>query len=399
MSPLRVFGLFAAAYFLSYFYRSANAVIAPDLSRELSLSASELGFMTSLFFAAFAAAQIPIGISLDRWGPRLVVPGLMMLGMVGSLIFATGESLLMLSLGRALIGVGMASVLMGSIKAFSLWFPPRRFATATGLLMGIGSCGALAAATPLAWVSETAGWRTAFGWGALVVVLSAVSIALWTRNTPAGVDWPRGEGSSRSFLTLFADLRFWRIALINFFIVGGMFGIQSLWAGPYLFDVVGLSKIVVGNMLLLMALGVAAGYAISGWLADRFGLIRVVVAGGSIFVLCQLALALGTPAELVPLIYLLFGSASGASIVLLAHARAVFPQEMTGRAISAVNLLGIAGVFLLQWMVGVIVDLFPTDATGRYPPEAYTVAFMITAAATLLALIWYLSLARGGQQK
>lgn len=397
MSPLRVFGFFAAAYFLSYFYRSANAVIAPDLSRELSLSASELGFMTSLFFAAFAAAQIPIGISLDRWGPRLVVPGLMMVGVVGSLIFAAGESLLMLSLGRMLIGVGMASILMGSIKAFSLWFSPRRFATATGLLMGIGSCGALAAATPLAWVSETAGWRAAFGWGALVVTLSAFSIALWTRNTPAGVDWPRKEGSSGGFLTLFVDLRFWRIALMNFFIVGGMLGIQSLWAGPYLFDVVGFSKIAVGNMLLLMALGVAAGYAISGWLADRFGLIRVVVAGGSVFVLCQFALALGTPPKLVPLIYLLFGSASGASIVLLAHARVVFPPEMTGRAVSTVNLFGIAGVFLLQWLIGVVVDLFPTDAAGHYPPEAYTVAFMVTAAATLLALFWYLPLARKGQ--
>lgn len=353
--------------------------------------------MISLFFAAFAAAQIPIGISLDRWGPRLVVPGLTMVGVVGSLIFAAGESLLMLSLGRMLIGVGMASILMGSIKAFSLWFSPRRFATATGLLMGIGSCGALAAATPLAWVSETAGWRAAFGWGALVVTLSAFSIALWTRNTPAGVDWPRKEGSSGGFLTLFVDLRFWRIALMNFFIVGGMLGIQSLWAGPYLFDVVGFSKIAVGNMLLLMALGVAAGYAISGWLADRFGLIRVVVAGGSVFVLCQFALALGTPPKLVPLIYLLFGSASGASIVLLAHARVVFPPEMTGRAVSTVNLFGIAGVFLLQWLIGVVVDLFPTDAAGHYPPEAYTVAFMVTAAATLLALFWYLPLARKGQ--
>src|SRR5829696_8660079 len=269
MSRLRIFSLFAAAYFLSYFYRSVNAIIAPDLSRELLLSASELGFMTSLFFAGFAIAQIPIGIGLDRWGPRLVVPGLMMLGAAGSLIFATAQSLLTLSVGRMLIGVGMASILMGSLKAFSLWFPPHRFATAAGILMGIGSSGALVAATPLAWVSEIAGWRVAFGWGALVITLSAASIALGTRNTPPGADWPRGEETSGSFLAVFADLRFWRIALMNFLIVGGLLGIQSLWAGPYLFDAVGLSKIAVGNMLLLMALGVAIGYATSGWLADR----------------------------------------------------------------------------------------------------------------------------------
>lgn len=393
MSSLRIFGLFAAAYFLSYFYRSVNAIIAPDISRELSLSASQLGLMTSLFFAAYAAAQIPIGISLDRWGSRFVVPGLMMLSAAGSLVFATAQSLLTLSIGRALIGVGMASILMGSLKVFSLWFPPNRFATAAGMLMGIGSCGALAAATPLAWLSESAGWRAAFGWGALLIALSAVSITLWTRNTPPGTPWPREEATSRGLFAVFLNLNFWRIALMSFFIVGGLLGIQSLWAGPYLFDAVGLSKIAVGNMLSLLALGVAAGYATFGWLADRFGLAQVALAGSGVFVLCQLALALGAPAALVPFVYVLFGLSGGTSTVLLAHARLIFPPQMTGRVVSAVNLFGITGVFVLQWLIGLVVDRFPIDAAGHYPPRAYTAAFLITTAGALLALIWYLPLA------
>ena len=396
MKLLRIFGVFAAAYFLSYFYRSANAIIAPDLSRELSLSASELGFMTSLFFAAYAAAQIPVGIILDRWGPRFVVPGMMLLSVAGSLVFATAQSLLMLSVGRALIGVGMASILMGSLKAFSLWFPPHRFATFSGLLMSIGACGALAAATPLAWLSESAGWRAAFGSGALLIALSAASIVLLTRNIPPGTSRPREGTDSGSLVAVLLDPGFWRIALLGFFVIGGLLGIQSLWAGPYLFDAAGLSKIAVGNMLILMALGLAAGYAAFGWLADRFGLVPMTLAGSGILVLCQLAFALGPPTVLMPLVCMLFGFSGGTSAVLLAHARVAFPPEMTGRVVSSVNLFGIAGVFLLQWLFGLIVDRFPVDAAGHYPPQAYTAAFLITAAGTFLAMIWYLPLARKG---
>jgi MFS family permease len=195
-------------------------------------------------------------------------------------------------------------------------------------------------------------------------------------------------------LAVFLNLSFWRIALMSLFVVGGMLAVQSLWAGPYLFDAVGLSKIAVGNMLLLMALGVVAGYVSFGWLADRFGLAWITLTGSSVFVLCQLALALGPPAALVSFVYLLFGLSGGTGTVLLSHARLVFPPEMTGRVVSAVNLFGIAGVFLLQSLIGLIVDRFPVDTAGHYPPQAYTAAFLTTTAGTLLVLIWYLPLVR-----
>ena len=215
-----IFVLFSAAYFMSYFYRSANAVIAPDLSAELSLSAAQLGFMTSLFFAAFAAVQIPLGIGLDRWGPRWVTPGLMLFGVAGSLIFATSSTLPGLALGRALIGVGMAGILMGSLKMFSQWFPVNRFATASGLLIGIGSLGALLAATPLAWLNNALGWRAVFVGGAAATAAIAGAIMLWTDNTPPGVDWPRGGTSLRGTGEVFSDARFWRIAPLTFFWLG-----------------------------------------------------------------------------------------------------------------------------------------------------------------------------------
>ncbi len=179
--------MFSAAYVLSYFYGSANAVISPDLASELSLGAGDLGFMTSLFYATFAAAQLPLGAALDRFGPRLVVPAFMLLAAAGSAVFASADSFAALAGGRALMGAGMAAVLMGSFKAFSLWFSPERFAAAAGLVMGIGATGGLLSATPLAYVSELFGWRSVFFWGSGAVVASAAAIFFLTRNVPPGM--------------------------------------------------------------------------------------------------------------------------------------------------------------------------------------------------------------------
>ena len=393
-----VFFLFSVAYFMSYFYRSANAVIAPDLSAELSLNAAQLGFMTSLFFAAFAAVQIPLGVGLDRWGPRWVTPVLMLAGVAGSLIFASSHSFATLALGRALIGVGMAGILMGSLKMFSQWFPANRFATASGLLIGIGSLGALLAATPLAWLNNAMGWRTVFVAGALATALIAGAIMMWTRNVPPGVEWPRTDttlrGTGSEIAGVFRDARFWRIAPLTFFLAGTLLGFQGLWSGPYLFDVYGLSDIQVGNVLIWLAVGATVGYTISGWLCDRFGMSRTITLASALFICVQAALAMQPPLFAVPILYLLFGLTGGFNTMLLAQTRMVFPLAMTGKAVTAVNVFAIGGTFVLQWWMGLVIGLFPTDAAGAYPAAAYSVALILTATGALLALLWYRPLAK-----
>ncbi|CAA9555677.1 MAG: Uncharacterized MFS-type transporter, partial [uncultured Thermomicrobiales bacterium] len=384
----RVVVLFTAAYFLSYFFRTANAVIAPDLSRELGLDAGRLGLMSSLFFAAFALAQLPLGPWLDRWGPRLVAPALMAVAVAGSLLFATAGSFAGLALGRALIGFGMAGLLPSAFKIVSLWFPPGRAATMSALVVGLGATGALVSATPLAWLNRAIGWRAVFVAVAAVVALSALTIARWARNTPPGVPWPGGGGAG-DFRAVFTDRRFWRIVPLNLFFTGTILGVQGLWAGPYLFHVLRLPAVTVGNLLLLLALGAALGYAGSGWLADRLGVARVIAANAALFAGCQLLLALRPPLAVVAAVYLLFGLTGGFCIMTMAHARQIFPSAMTGQAVAAVNFFGIAGAFLLQWWMGLIIQRFPPDEAGRYPPAAYSAAFLFTATGTIATLLWY----------
>jgi predicted MFS family arabinose efflux permease len=373
-------------------------VIAGDLRHELGLTPEQLGLMTSLFYAGFAAIQLPIGAGLDRYGPRFVTSSLMLLSVAGCLLFASAHSFAALALGRALIGMGMAGVLMGTYKAFGAWFPAGRVATMAGLLVGVGGLGGPFAATPLAWLSAAFGWRAIFGWGALAILLSALALMLGARNAPPGVEWRAAGAGGAGFVQVFRDVRFWRIALLNFFHVGVLLAVQGLWGGPYLLDVAGLAPLAVGNLLLAMGAGVIAGYFVSGWLADHYGVQRAVTISAAALVACLAGLALPArlPLPLVALLYCGLGFSGAFNIMELAQIRALFPPHMSGRAVTAVNLFGFTGAALLQWWMGLIVGAFPPDAQGRYPAAAYGAAFGLVALGAALALAWYLPIGHAG---
>jgi predicted MFS family arabinose efflux permease len=395
-----LFAVFAIAYFLSYFFRSTNAVIADDLARDLRLSASQLGLMTSLFFLTFAAVQLPLGRALDRFGPRFVTPALMLAAVLGSALFAAAESFALLALGRALIGLGMAGVLMGALKAFSAWFSPARFATASGVFLALGSSGALGAATPLAWLNTAVGWRAVFWGGAAVTLLSALLIALLSRNAPpnAAAPSPQAPAGVGGFRSIFQNPVFWRLATLSFAVVGSMFAYQGLWAGPFL-RALGLSSPQIGNLLLLLSGGVVLGYFGVGWLADRFGLVRVAAVSALLFTLTQFGMAAYPPeAPLWPLggLFLVFGATGASSVLHYAHARQSFPTHLTGRAVTAVNVFAIGGGALLQWGLGGIVGRF-ASAQGEAPLEAFAAALLTTGVLCLGATLFYTSLAWRGR--
>src|SRR5262245_61726945 len=175
---LRVFAPFACAYFLSYFYRVANAVLSPDLVRDLGLDAGALGLLTSAYFLAFALLQLPVGLLLDRFGPRRVNASLLCVAACGAALFAAGDGLPALLAGRALIGAGVSACLVSRIQAFTQWFPLARLATLNGWLMAAGGLGAMAASAPLEWALRFTDWRGAFTALAALTGLAALAVAL-----------------------------------------------------------------------------------------------------------------------------------------------------------------------------------------------------------------------------
>jgi len=383
-TALRVFIILLLAYFLSYFFRATNAVISPDLRRDLGLTSAELGLMTSLFYLTFAIAQLPLGSLLDRFGPRFVHPALMLLGAVGALIFASAQDFFILSLGRALLGIGFAAALMGALKAFSLWFPAQRHASISSLYVALGASGAIAASSPLAWLKEQIGWRAVFEWGALVIVLVALVVALGVRNTPRGVALPRSAQGGKASLIWQSGL-FWRMGWLNFMVGGGFLAWQTLWGGDFLFKVRGLGSLEVGSILFTFSLAALLGFLLCGPLADRWGLPRVLLTASIAFTLGPLLLALWPQMPLwgIYTTYALMGFTGAFNILSLAQARLTFPTELTGRAVTAINFMGFMGVFLLQWGMGVVLG-----------NSGYGAALLLWAGLLVLAVAAYAPLTR-----
>lgn len=394
-----LFLLFTAAYILSMFYRFANAAIAGDLARDVPLSAADLGLMTSLFFAAFAAAQIPLGIALDRWGPRWVVSGLLLVGVAGSLVFAIGSSFWLLALGRVLLGLGMAGVLMGAYKAFSQWFSPRRFVTMVGLLSAVGYGGGLLSATPLVWLNALLGWRNVFLAGAGITALVAVAMMLWTRNSPAGSAPPPRSSTASRLPEIVREPRFWRLALLSGLVAALFGGFRGLWAGPYVIDVLGLDEVEAGNLLLIMGLGNIVGSLAAGWLAERLGMGRATALLALINATCPLALAAGPGLLVAEAVGFLYGISIGLMLLVATQARFLFAPAMLAQVFTLTNLLAVGGTFVVQWGMGALIGAFPAPAGSRYAAQGFVVALLATSAIVWLAVFYYLPMARAQHEE
>ncbi len=396
---------FLAAYLLSYFFRSTNAVLAGDLQRDAGLGPEQLGFMTSLFFLVFAAAQLPLGAALDRWGPRWVPAGLMLIAAAGSLVTAAADGFVGLAVGRAMIGLGMAGVLMGALKAFAAWFPPRRFATMSGVFVGLGSLGALGATTPLAALADGIGWRGVFVAAGVVTAAVAALLTVVVRAAPP--DAAGGAAEARvpptvpasaaarlpavTFRTIYASREFWRLALMQFAMAAALYGHQGLWGGPFLVRGLDLEVGVAARLLLVLGLAATVGFLIAGPAAGRFGLRRAMGGGALLTLAAVAALAIAPPSTSVAMLaiaWAAFGLGAGLQVLGYDGARSLFPSA-AGRAVTAINVFGIGGSALMQMGLGWVVAGAST-ALGADPADpplaAYRIALWTTVA--VLALAW-----------
>jgi len=393
---LVVFTPFAAGYYLSYFYRYVNAVIAKDLVADFGIAPSDLGLLTSAYFLSFALAQLPLGVALDRFGPRRCTAALFCVAGAGALVFGLARDLAMLSMGRALIGLGVSAGLMGSIKAFTLWFPRERLTSLSGWMIGIGSLGTLSATAP---VEALLG---PFGWRALFVALAALSVAAAAliffvvpeRALPGqGDPWREQVGVIGR---IFARIDFWRLAVPLVICQATFQALQGLWFAPWLADVHGLARgTVAGYLLFSAAAYMLASFAL-GPLTDLIGRrgvapLRVYQTGMLMCTAAFAPLALGAQGALVFLV--LFAATSIASIIAYSLLTQLVPGAQTGRVTTASNLLLFGTSFAFQWGVGAILGHWPS-AQGRYDPEAYRVAFGLLLAAQAAAAVWLLTAKR-----
>ncbi|MEJ7668253.1 MAG: MFS transporter [Casimicrobiaceae bacterium] len=354
-----VYSAFAAAYLLSYLFRTANAVISPELSRELALNPSALGLLTSAYFLAFAAMQLPVGMLLDRYGPRRVEPVLLGIASLGSFLFAYAETILGLTMARALIGLGVCACLMAPLKAIATWYPPEKQASLSGWIMVAGASGVLAATAPLEFALRFTSWRIVFI--ALGFCTLAAAVAIWWRVP----DIPKPQGSVglaaqwSGVRSVFRHPRFWWIAPLAAVGMGSFMAVQGLWAVPWLLEVEGETRPGAAQHLLAMSIVIIALYVALGIMGTRLARRGVharhlFACGFTVNTLALSAIILRVPGSYVW--WSLYGLGASVNVLAFAVLTEGFGRELAGRTNTALNLLMFASSFLAQWGIGVIVD-------------------------------------------
>jgi MFS family permease len=388
----RVLLPFAAGYFLSYLFRSINALIAGDLRAELGLGADDLGLLTSVYFLVFATVVLPCGVLLDRYGPRVVDSALLIVAAAGSLVFATAGGMWTLLAGRALIGLGVALALIAGLKAIVLWFPPQRVALANGFYVMLGALGAVSATGPAELLVHGIGWRGLFAALAAASAVVALLILLVVPEKKHGQ--AAGAAPNVGFSTVFRDSRFWRIAPFGSAGAGMSWALQGLWAAPWLTDVAGLDRSAVVGHLTLMAAVLAASALLLGALAERLrraGLRTEVFLAGTLCLsmVAQLTLLLGIPvsSQLLFAVTAVAGATPVLSFSILAR---YFPTEVAGRANATLGVLNMGSAFALQCLSGLIIAQWPADG-GHYPAIAHEAAMATGLGLQLIGLGFFLT--------
>lgn len=393
---LAVVATLGAVYIVSQFLRNSVGVIAPNLAAELNLSPLDLGLLSSIYFFAFAATQLPLGLALDRFGPKFCMLVSVGFTAAGCVLFALAHSAGGLVAARALLGFGTASFLMAPVALYARWFPPDRFSTLAGIQLGVGSLGALLATAPLAFATATIGWRATFlVVGGLTVVFGAL-IWLIVSDDPPGVKTPpRRESLHESVAGIWQVMRtpsIGRIFLVQLTAYPTYLLVVGLWGGPYLTHIYGYDLQGRGDLLFVAALTQVLGSFFWGPTDRIFGGYKTPVLIGVSVTLTALALltVLGTlPIPLLFAVFAMVGFSTGMSSVVMAHGRSLVPRHLLGRTITLLNIGTMGGGFLVQFVSGAIIGLFPTSA-GAYPLAAYQLVFGLQAGLVLVGLWAYL---------
>lgn len=384
---------FGCGYYLSYLFRTMNAVISPNLVAELGLTPGDLGFLTSVYFVTFAAIQIPLGVILDRYGPRRVQTVLLVVAAIGAAIFAIGDSFAWLSIGRALIGLGVASCLMSSFKANAVWWPAERLPLMNNITMAFGSFGALSATAPVEALLQVTDWRTLFGvLAAVTAALAVVTFVVVPERREAARDTTSIREQFQALPGILSSAVFWRFTGPFVTCYAVYMSYQTLWAAPWLRDVAGLGRSAVADHLFLIQLGMFVGVLLSGVVADRLrprgiGPERIVVAVLGVAVMFQIALIM-EPTIFVSVLWAGYSLFAASGILSFSILTERFPAEMTGRVITTANLMIFVLAFGFQWGIGAIIGAFPATG-GGYAPVAHSTAFMVMLGLQLAAFAFF----------
>ena len=402
-----IFATLALMYILVYFYRVSLAVVAGDLTRELHLTPEQLGSLSGIMFYVYAAAQLPLGPMIDRLGSRLVISGCGVLTTLGGVLFSQADTLAVAMVARALIGIGTASVLMATFTLFSHWFSKQEFGRVSGFMVAVGNLGNLAATAPLALAVGAFGWRNSF----LVVgaVQAVVTLLVFIKVQDKPDSDTAGEEAVSSPKTdmmtawgeIFGTRDFWLLGALAFSWYGNYLALQALWGGPYLMEVLHLSRVSTGSMLMFTSFGFIVGSSVIDTVARRFfkSYKKTLLAGQLVLLLFMTAF-LGW-AEMVPLpllagLFFMVGLAVSSGVMIYPIIRSMFPVGIVGTALTSLNFYVLMGAAVTQQVMGVVVGAYDNTA-GSVSAAGLHTAFIFPVVSLAFSIVLYTRAREYGQ--
>jgi len=357
---ITIFLVFALGYYISNLLRAITATISPNLISEFDLSAGDLGLLGGGYFLGFAAVQIPLGYLLDNKGPKKIVSYFLLIAVLGMISFSLSENFITLLLSRILIGIGVGACLMGPLTAYRIWYQDETQQRANSWMLMVGAIGMLSSSLPVQFFLPIIGWRMIFITLALLTIFCIILIIFFIPN------WNKANIQSNSkdngsLKEIWNNDFFKSLVPMGFFNYGGLFAIQTLWAGPWMVKVSGYTPEQSANGLFIIYLSLLISFLSWGYLVPKISknvsdAIRL--------------LKFGAPLNLIVLAFIIYlGPKAGAyhwaffavsSVFLSLTQPAVgmaFSLSNAGKALTSFNLLLFIGAFALQWIIGVIIDL------------------------------------------
>lgn len=404
-----IFWIMALAYVVVYFHRLSPAVVALDLQKAFETTGGFMGLLASAYFYPYALMQFPAGLLSDSLGPRKTVTIFLLLAAIGSFAFGMSESVESAVLARILVGLGVSMVFIPTMKLLSQWFRVSEFAYMAAIVNTMGGVGALTAAAPLAYMTSQVGWRMSFELIGLVTLVMALLVWLTVRNRPSDLGWPSiaeidhsGPGAVTSPQTIgllqgakrvLTEKYFWPIAMWFFLVCGIFFGFGGLWAGPYLMHTYGMDRAEAGSILNMIAVGLIVGSPFHSFLSNRILQSRKKTLTLSTACLVLLLTFLSAYPSGLPVaclyifMFLLSVTASAIVVIAFTTTKELFPVEIAGTSVGAVNLFPFLGGAIFQPVMGAILDSFPKTHTGAYSIEAYSSMILLMLAASIVAFL------------
>ena len=356
---ITIFLVFALGYYISNLLRAITATISPNLISEFNLSAGDLGLLGGGYFLGFAAVQIPLGYLLDNKGPKKIVSYFLLIAVLGMISFSLSENFITLLISRILIGIGVGACLMGPLTAYRIWYQDETQQRANSWMLMVGAIGMLSSSLPVQFFLPIIGWRMIFITLALLTIFCIILIIFFIPN------WNKANIQSNSkdngsLKEIWNNDFFKSLVPMGFFNYGGLFAIQTLWAGPWMVKVSGYTPEQSANGLFIIYLSLLISFLSWGYLVPKIS--------KNVSDAIKL-LKFGAPLNLIVLAFIIYlGPKAGAyhwaffavsSVFLSLTQPAVgmaFSLSNAGKALTSFNLLLFVGAFVLQWVIGILID-------------------------------------------